>query len=126
MLKYILVLLFNICIIGLQIGCSNYNNSQHEIIDNENTILSIGEKIFISKCQTCHAVTKTDFVLPNSFLYNDDLYWYQYLSNQDSLLKAKDPFTISLKRNWNSTEYTHQFQHTANEFQALKAFILSQ
>ena len=49
---------------------------------------------------------------------------YQYLTRQDSLLKAKDAYTLELKAKWNNVDYLHDFAMSEDEFEALYSYVL--
>ncbi len=79
-----------------------------------------GQTVFDSNCASCHFLHK-DMTGPASsgVLYRAPYqeWFFDYLTNQDSLLNAKEPYTLLLQKKWNNEGYTrtHNYDNLSQE-----------
>lgn len=83
----------------------------------------LGKEIFMINCAACHRVYGTDNMLRG---YKERMpntgYLRLFITCQDSLLKAKDPYALSVKTTWD-TLYIHRFRITKNEAATLESYL---
>lgn len=109
----------------LVLGCNSGNNhSNEEQRASLVSKLAAGGAIYNQQCKSCHQPLKSGNQWSYAFAPEHKTYLYQYLTRQDSLLKAKDAYTLELKAKWNNVDYLHDFVWTEDEFEALYSYVL--
>ena len=83
----------------------------------------IGKALFNVNCAACHALNRdmTGPKLGNIYekKYPYENYLFDFITKQDSLLKANDPYAIKLRNEWNTTPFIHQFNLSNKEIKSL-------
>ncbi|MEL6811555.1 MAG: cytochrome c [Bacteroidota bacterium] len=89
---------------------------------------SLGREVFLINCAACHHLTKkrTGPSLRDKFRnnrYPSNSYFGIYVTKEDSLLNAKDPYAIAINEAYSGYEYSHQFNLTEEDLKLLIEYI---
>jgi hypothetical protein len=83
-----------------------------------------GESIARTNCFTCHEFnTATDNYLKGVIQRKGESYIRLFITKQDSLVNAKDHYSIQLKKDYGGLSNSHNFKFTDTELSALIEFM---
>ena len=109
--------------------------NKHEININKIEIDSLKKNLSTTKynyglslarthCMTCHKFNfGTDNYLEGVIQRVGEKYLSLYLTKQDSLINAHDPYAVSLKNNWGNLGNSHNFNFSKSDLEALFEFM---
>ncbi|SRR6266487_2796241 len=108
---------------------------RHEININKIEIDSLNKKLSATKydyglalakthCMACHKFNlATDNYLEGVVQRVGEKYLSLYLTKQDSLINAHDPYAINLKSKWGNLGNSHNFNFSQSDLEALIDFM---
>ena len=115
-----------ILILSLIYGCSNSEQTNADSVKASAIIVhdSKGENLFKMNCINCHQAFKADGLNLYQIIESNGIsYFNTFILNQDSLLRAKDAYTIELKSKWGNQSYLHKFIFTKEELMAIAEYL---
>jgi cytochrome c len=82
-----------------------------------------GKVIFNANCAACHRMNSKNNILKNALKgFPDEKYFYNYLTNEDSLIKIKDKQNKVINEMFEG-DYNHNFKLSQEEVKNLKEYI---
>ncbi len=86
-------------------------------------IINQGKILFMANCSSCHAIFKTDNYLQGVVQRVGENYIKLYLTRQDSLVKAKDKYTLEQKKTFGNLDNSHNFDFSDKQLNAIIAYL---
>lgn len=90
------------------------------------TVPEIGKVLYLRHCVQCHADVRSDDNRLADRIHEaqgDFAELQKFVRNQDSLLKAGDPYTLEVNEKWGGQTYRHSFTLTDAELKALFYYL---
>jgi hypothetical protein len=98
------------------------NQAEGQTIDS--AAYQFGEYIFSKDCHTCHAGKyQTDNFVFGKVESLGIPYFKLYITKQDSLIEAKDKYSLSVKKVYGNMKNSHNFKFSDAQMNALISFI---
>ena len=129
--KVIISLLAVLLVASIIFWNRKVSRSKHEINISKTEIDSLKKNLTTTKynygialakahCMTCHGFNfGTDNYLEGVVQRVGEKYLSIYLTKQDSLINAHDPYAISLKNKWGNLGNSHNFKFSQSDLEAL-------
>ena len=121
----VLKIVFYLFIFCFLFSCKKEDTKSIEIKVNKLAIYKAGEILYVNNCRACHGNTQAnDHRLKNNItnLNYGNLYWIDYVSNQDSLIKSNDKFATQNVDDFQSL-YRHNFDLTSQELKSILLYL---
>jgi mono/diheme cytochrome c family protein len=90
---------------------------------NDTIVINQGKTLFVTNCNSCHAILKTDNYLQGVVQRLGENYLKLYLTRQDSLISTKDKHALGLKREFGNLGNSHNFDFSDEQLNAIIEFL---
>ncbi len=122
---FLVVLLFFIIYLISQNSTNRQKQNNKMVYDKKDSSLYfIGQNIYIDSCRQCHARKGHNHnFLNNIFTRVDTSYFKKYLTRQDSLIRVKDKYALSVKESYGNMGNSHNFKFDTLELLGLVEYL---
>lgn len=111
-------------------GCDNRQKQNKDSISLESNtatrdsiLFNQGMILFKDSCGRCHSVWKLDNSLEGIVVRLGEDYFNQYVTKQDSLIKAKDDYALKLKEAYGNRPNAHNFTFSTEQLNAIIYYL---